>query len=482
MARRSRGVLLPPVAASPPRRRDLYRALHSAIAEGAIPPRARLPSSRQTARDYGVSRGMVEEVFDQLVDEAFIERRVGRGTFVTDRRLVPRPAQMDHANARPSRRGLALVTGPTCREPSTLRPFNAGVAATTAFPWATWSRLQSRAASELGVGALGFADPRGVPELRASIASYLAQFRDLRCDAEQIVVFNSAQQAIFALALLLLESGDAVWLEDPCYPGARTAFETANARIVSVPVDGSGLRVEDARRLARRARMAYVTATHQYPTGAVLTAPRRQELLQWATANEAWIVDDDYDGEFRYDGTPRAPLAAESSDGRVLYVGTLSKSMFVSLRLAFAVVPEELVEPLATVRTSLDGFTPPITQLAMSMFIEEGHFATHLRAMRTVYGARRQALVDELRPLSGRGWTWPQEAAGLHLLLQHPSATHVRKVAANATELDLALLGGYRFHPQRGDGLFLRFAGLEVPVIQRGAEILVAADARAAAS
>ena len=483
MARRSRGVLLPPIGASRPRRRDLYRALRNAIVEGVIPPRARLPSSRQTARDYGVSRGTVEEVFGQLADEQFIERRVGRGTFVTGRSVgsrTERPGR--HAPKSPSRRGLSLVSGPTCRESAILRPFNAGVADTTSFPWGSWRRLQSRAASELGAAAMSFADPRGLPTLRAAIARYLAQFRDFRCDAGQIIVFNSAQQAILALALLLLDPDDAVWLEDPCYPGARAALETAGARIVPVPVDPDGLRVDDGKRLAPRARMVYATPAHQYPTGVVLTESRRGELLDWAAANDAWIIEDDYDGEFRYDGPPRAPLAADGARARVLYVGTLSKSMFVSLRLAFAVVPEELVEPLATVRTYLDGFTPPVAQLTMSMFMDEGHFATHLRAMRNVYGARRQALVDVVGELSGRGWTWPQEAAGLHLLLRHDRASHVRSVAATAGELELTLLGGYRLGHARGEGLFLRFAGLDVPTIERGAEILVAAAARGAPS
>ena len=330
---------------------------------------------------------------------------------------------------------------------------------------------------------MSFADPRGVPTLRAAIARYLAQFRDFRCDAGQIIVFNSAQQAILALALLLLDPDDAVWFGGPLL--SRRESGAGDGRSANRPGSGRS-QMGSVWTMASVSRRVPAWCTrrpaHQYPTGVVLTESRRGELLDWAAANDAWIIEDDYDGEFRYDGPPRAPLAADGAKARVLYVGTLSKSMFVSLRLAFAVVPEELVEPLATVRTYLDGFTPPVAQLTMSMFMDEGHFATHLRAMRSVYGARRQALVDVVGELSARGWTWPQEAAGLHLLLRHDRAIHVRSVAATAGELDLTLLGGYRLSRARGEGLFLRFAGLDVPTIERGAEILVAAAARGAAS
>jgi len=487
MARRSRGALLPAVSQPRPRRGELYRALRDAILDGRIAARERLPSSRQAARDYGVSRGLVEEVFAQLGDEGFLERTVGRGTFVSAR-ISPRrrsPANVPRnggAPVRPSTRGLALVDGANCREPPALRPFNAGVADTSAFPFATWQRLVARAQRTLGRDALGFADPRGLHDLRAAVARYLAQFRNLDCSADEVVIFNSAQQAVLALALLLLERGDAVWLEDPGYPGARSAFAMAGARIVPVPVDADGLRVADGKRRAPRARLAYVTPAHQYPTGAALSPARRAELLAWAAARGAYILEDDYDGEFRYDAPPRTALRVADPSGRVVYIGTLSKSMFVSLRLAFAVVPASLVEPLATVRTHLDGFTPPVAQLAMSLFMSEGHFATHLRRLRADYAAKRRALVATLAPLRPRGWRWSDEAAGLHLLIAHPDARHVRAVAAALPQLDLALASRYRMEPAGGDGLFLRFAGLDMAQIVAAGRALKAACARSSRS
>jgi GntR family transcriptional regulator/MocR family aminotransferase len=476
--RRSRGALLPPVRAGRLRRSDLYGALRAAVLDGVLAPGERLPSTRQAAADYGVSRGMLEEIFAQLTEEGFLERAVGRGTFVawTVSRLSP-PAQNKESRRRspaPSRRGHAVAAMAACREPAVARPFNAGIADTSEFPWKIWQRLQTRAAREVGRDVLNFADPRGLPNLRASIAHYLAQFRGIRCQARQVIVFNSAQQALHILALLLLNPGDGVWIEDPCYLGARAAFELAGAALAPVPVDGHGIRVDLGIRRAPRARIAYVTPSHQYPTGAALSLDRRIALIGWAARNDAWIVEDDYDGEFRYEGQPLTALHTLDASARVLYVGTLNKSMFVSLRVAYAVVPEELVEPLANIRTQMDGFTPALRQMAMSLFMDEGHFSSHLRRMRAVYGARRASLIEGLSPLAAAGWTWSDNPAGMHLLAAHERGDYVRAVAASS-DLDLALLGSYRVSRRRNDGLFLRFGGLDSASLRTGIETLLRA-------
>ncbi|HET7840850.1 MAG TPA: PLP-dependent aminotransferase family protein, partial [Terriglobia bacterium] len=360
-----------------------------------------------------------------------------------------------------------------CREPASPVPFNAGIAATSEFPWKLWCRLQARAASQLGPVALQFADTRGLPSQREAIARYLAQFRGIRCAASQVMIFNSAQQALTALSILLLDRGDAVWIEDPCYLGVRAAFELAGATLVPVPVDAEGLRVEDGIHRAPRARMAYVTPPHQYPTGVALSLERRIALLEWAARNGSWIVEDDYDGEFRYGGPPLASLYSLDANSRVLYLGTLNKSTFVSLRLAYVVIPETLVEPLANIRTQLDGFTPALTQMAMSLFMEEGYFASHLRRMRAVYGAKRALLIESLAPLAQRGWSWSNNPAGMHLLVRHSNGERVRAVA-RASSLDLALLSSYRIQRAREDGLFLRFGALDTVGLEAGAATLVA--------
>lgn len=477
MVRWAKGSLLPPIRAARLRRGDLYRAIRSAVLDGVFAPGERLPSTRQAATDYGVSRGVLEEVFAQLTEEGFLDRAVGRGTFVAEAmsRLVPPAKRTQPRRPAPTaaRRGQSIATNAACREPAALRPFNAGIADTSQFPWKTWQRMQVRAAQELGHNALNFADPRGLPNLRVAVARHLAQFRGIRCHAGQVIIFNSSQQALNALSILLLDRGDAVWLEDPCYLGARAAFTLAGAAITPVPVDGEGIRIDIARRFPP-ARLAYLTPTHQYPTGVALSLERRIALLEWAAKNHSWIVEDDYDGEFRYEGQPLTPLYALDSEARVLYVGTLNKSMFVSLRLAYAVVPEEFLDPLANIRTQLDGFTPAVQQMAMSLFMNEGHFSSHLRKMRAVYGAKRATLIEALAQLAARGWKWPNNPAGMHLLVRHQRGDYVRAVAARSG-LDLALLSSYRAEKLRDDGLLLRFGALDEAVLRSGAAALVSA-------
>ena len=356
-----------------------------------LAPGERLPSSRQAADDYGVSRGLVEEAFAQLTEEGFLERAVGRGTFVSGR-TMPRPSSRKrpaHHPRAPSRRGAETEANAACREPPLARAFNAGIADAREFPWKVWQRLQAQVSRELGLRAMGFADPRGEPSLRAAIARHLAQFRAIRCQPENIVVCNSGQQAIHLLATLLLDPGDRVWIRIPGYLGARAAFELAGARPVPIPVDEEGVRVDLGIRHAPRARLAYLTPPHQYPTGVALGLDWRLALLDWASRSDAWLIEDDYDGEFRYEGQPLTTLHALAPHAHVLYVGTLSKAMFISLRLAYLVVPDDLIEPLANLRSQLDGFSPALSQLVMSRFMDEGHFSSHLRRMRTIYGARR---------------------------------------------------------------------------------------------
>jgi GntR family transcriptional regulator/MocR family aminotransferase len=247
--------------------------------------------------------------------------------------------------------------------------------------------------------------------------------------------------------------------------------------MIPVAVDDEGLRVDVGVRRAPRARVAYVTPSHQYPAGAVMSLERRVALLEWAARNASWVIEDDYDGEFRYEGQPLTALYSLDTRARVLYVGTLNKSMFVSLRLAYAVVPGELVEPLANIRTQLDGFTPAMRQMATALFLDEGHFSSHLRRMRAVYGAKRALLVQGLAPLAALGWTWPATAAGMHLLLRHARGGYVRDVAA-ASPLDLALLSSYRVARPAGDGLFLRFGALDTASLREGTASLVATARR----
>jgi GntR family transcriptional regulator/MocR family aminotransferase len=274
------------------------------------------------------------------------------------------------------------------------------------------------------------------------------------------------------LAALLLDRGDHVWLEDPGYPGARAAFTYAGASIVAVPVDAEGIRVDLGIQHAAGARLAFVTPSHQYPSGVVLSLERRIALLGWATQHDAWVIEDDHDGELRYSGQPLTALYSLDSGARVVYVGTFNKSMFVSLRLAYAVVPKALVERLANIRTQLDGFTPVLSQKTLSLFIDEGQFSSHFCHMRTAYGAKRAMLVQGLSSLADQGWTWPDTPAGLQLLARHSRRDYVRRIAA-ARSVELALLSSYRSLRATDEGLFLRFGALDHTALCMGIETLI---------
>ncbi|GLQ99266.1 PLP-dependent aminotransferase family protein [Dyella mobilis] len=476
MPRSSRGVLLPPVTGSRPRRTDVYLALRDAVLQGTLAPGENVPSSRKAAIDYGVSRGLMEEVYSQLVEEGLLERIVGRGTFIAKRATKPtdpdRHEETIQGVSSVSTRGHKLAGNVACRIMRQFKPFNAGVADTTAFPWQIWQRIQARAVRDLRRADMNFTDPRGVPALRRSLAHHLAQLRGVRCAPDQVVVFNSIQQASYLLALLLTNPGDAAWVEDPCYPGARAALELAGTTIVPVPVDQQGLQVEEGLRRAPHARLACVTPSHQFPSGFVMSAERRTALLEWAHRQDTWILEDDYDGEFGHARQPATPLHSLDRHARVLYLGTLSKSMFVSLRLAFAVVPEAMVEQLANIRTQLDAFGAPLIQLAMSRFMDEGHFSTHVRHMRNVYAEKAAVLAEGLMPLANHGWSWEKGTAGLQILLRHPDAQEVQRTA-EASGLALHLLSSYRHESAGGDGLLLRFGGLSISAIRAGVEQLV---------
>jgi GntR family transcriptional regulator / MocR family aminotransferase len=478
MPRRSRGVLLPPAPVRRPRRADVYLTLRNSVLEGLLAPGERLPSSRKAAADYGVSRGLLEEVYSQLMEEGLLERTVGRGTFVVNKAaksaVSTRSAKAPHRVPSVSTRGLKLASNHACRAPREFMPFNAGVADTDEFPWKIWQRIQARATHDLKRADMNFTDPLGLPALRTALAHHLAQLRGVRCTPEQIIIFNSVQQGLYLLALLLMDPGDTAWMEDPGYPGARAALALAGANIMNIPVDREGLQVAVGLRRAPNSRLAYVTPSHQFPTGVAMSLERRIALLDWAEKHDAWVLEDDYDGEFRYVGQPLTPLYSLDQHARVLYLGTLSKSMFVSLRLAFAVVPETMAEHLANIRTQSDAFTAPLAQLAMSRFMDEGHFSTHVRRMRGVYAAKCAVFAEALTPLADCGWTWENNTVGVQIMLHHSDAQEVRRTA-KASGLALHLLSSYRHKLTNDDGLLLRFGGLSFPAIRPGIERLISA-------
>ncbi|RKH69011.1 MocR-like pyridoxine biosynthesis transcription factor PdxR [Corallococcus llansteffanensis] len=474
MPKRAAGVSLPflqpETGGSGSLHRQLYERLREAILSGALAPRSRLPSTRTLAREWGVSRGTVEGAFSQLDAEGFLERRVGSGSVVAlpeharlPRSITAAPARRSGPLSRPglSRRGQRLSRDVLPPEPRDVQPFTPCLPALDLFPTHLWGRAVAKQARQGGPGLMTAGEPAGFRPLREAIAAHLGTARGVRCGWRQVLVLSSTQQALDLCARLLLDEREGVWLEEPGYLGARAAFESAGARVYPVSVDTEGLRVDVGTARAPKARLAYVTPSHQYPLGVTLSLPRRLALLEWARAARAWVFEDDYDSEFRYATRPLAAIQGLDVAGRVLYAGTFNKVMFPSLRLAFLVVPDALVEPFTAARAATDGYAPLLSQAAMAHFMEAGHYAAHLRQMRLAYAERRDALLDALRR-EAEGWLRPGAAeAGMHVTAFLAPGWQDGDVVQRT---DTKRLGARRLSPlylgRRGEqGLVLGFSG-----------------------
>src|SRR5713226_10008539 len=381
-------------------------ALRSAMQEGRLRPGARLPSSRDLARQLRVARGTVVLAYEQLRAEGYLEGARGAGTTVVEslpeRWFMPSRAQPAATKAARSvvlsKRGEHLSSSPfpLDRLPAP-RPFRPHAPAVDAFPIALWGRLLARHARHARPDRLREADARGYRPLREAVAEHLRVYRGVLCSDEQVVIASGTQQILDLVARLLLDEGDAVWMEDPGHFGATAVLRGAGARLVPVRVDRAGIDVDEGIAEAPDARMAYLTPARQSPLGATLSLERRMRLLEWARRSEAWVFEDDYDSEFRYEGRPLPALQGLDRHGVVIYTGTFTKTMFPGIRLACAVLPDALVDPFASALSLVSRHVPLLPQIALADFINEGHFGRHLRRMRVLYAERREALLESLR-------------------------------------------------------------------------------------
>jgi len=464
------------------RRGEIERRIRGAILAGALSAGVRLPSTRTLARELHVSRTTAEEAFGQLAAEGYLVRRVGDGTYVSASMPAPRPRRASPLSALPlSGRGRALARAPACVDAVRVLPFRAAHPDYQAFPAALWNRLQNRRARHGGAGLLGYGEAEGLRALREALAGHLATSRGVRCDPSQVVVLSSSQQGFDLAARLVLDPGDEAWVEEPGYPGARGALAAAGARVVPVPVDERGIDVAAGIRLAPRARLAHLTPSHQYPLGSALTLERRLALLAWAEREGALLVEDDYDGEYRYGGRATASIQGLDRGGRVLYLGTFTKVLFPSLRLAWAVLPEGLVEPFVQARRLQDGQPPGLSQAVAADFVGEGHLGAHLRRMRALYAERRDLLEGLLRAALGEAGRLLGAEAGLHAVL--PLAGDDAEVARRAAErgVEVVPLSTLFAGPPTARGLVLGYAGLSPDAIRAGSEVLARAVEAAAA-
>jgi GntR family transcriptional regulator/MocR family aminotransferase len=405
--------------------RQLYRILQSGIRESLLPAGLRLQPSRVLAQALGLARNTVVHVYEQLALEGFVQARVGRGTFVAEvgsRMLMPqasrRPAQAPRASATLSRRGSQLLDAAGV---SRLQwgAFTPGVPEVRMFPVQIWNRLHARLWRGMTPQQLSYASGPGDASLRGAIAEHLRSTRGVVCEPEQIVITSGTQQSLHLIAQLLADPGDAVWLEDPGYWGARSVFRAMGLKLVAVRIDAQGLS-PDAAQWREPPRAIFVSPSHQYPLGAVMSHGRRRQLLDYAAQHGVWVVEDDYDSEFRYGARPLPALQGLDEHGRVIYLGTFSKTLFPALRLAYLVLPTDIAERFAQALNELyrEGQTPQ--QRVLARFMAEGHYSSHIRRMRLIYSARHDVLLDAIDRHFGKHLPVIGGDAGLHLVLGLP--------------------------------------------------------------
>nr|CAP62391.1 hypothetical protein [Archangium disciforme] len=443
---------------------------------------ARLPSSRMLAKDFGVARNTVDGALSQLVAEGYIVRRRGAGSFVAPSLpehdappLPPKPIASpgaDTVERRVSQRAKALRGYPGHYQPARAVPFTPSLPPFHLFPREVWSRLLSREAARPGSTYWAYGASNGLPALREAIAAHASAMRRCACSPEQVVVVTSTQQAVELAGRALADPGESAWVEVPGYPPVQHCLRAAGVKVVGVPVDEQGLDVAAGQRLEPRARLAYVTPAHQYPLGHEMSLERRKALLGWAREADAYIIEDDYDGDYRYEGRPIASLQGMDGEGRVIYVGSFNKILFPGLRLAYAIVPEPLVGAFVDAKHVADGHTALLTQGALAAFIQEGHLARHLRKTRAIYDERRRAFLEEARVLADSLDFGPARA-GMHVAgLFKERHVDDRAVAAECA------LSGVEVHPLsrygatgRG-GLVFGFAGATRAAMRSGLEVV----------
>lgn len=474
--------------AATPIHRQIYNAYRTGIVSRNLAAGQQVPSSRALAMELSISRIPVLEAYAQLLAEGYFETRTGAGTFVSTslpaegvslerRRRTVIPVA---SGARPFSRRSALLPDPNGAPWAAGRgPFNIGTLAYEHFPFSVWSNLMARHARKVRASSLNYGDGMGVREFRETIAAYLRTARAVQCDAGQIMVVGGSQQALDLCARVLMDPGDPVWIEEPGYQLMRQSLQLAGCRIVPVPVDAEGLNVAAGLKRCINARAAYVTPSHQYPLGMTMSASRRLQLLDWAEQKGAWIVEDDYDSEYRFESMPIASLQGLDHASRVVYIGTFSKTLFPALRLGYLVIPPDLVDRFIAVRRATDICAPSVYQAVLTDFMDEGHFARHVRRTRMLYYERRSALVDAVRQELGEGFEMLGSEAGMHLVLTLPPGMFDREISLRAAKENLWLwpLSTTYFEEEKRHGFILGFgsaAAADMPRAVRHLKSLLA--------
>ena len=458
----------------------MYEGYRDAILSRQLEPGQRLPSTRFLASELNVSRVSVIGAFDQLIAEGYLETRIGAGTFVAEclpqevttpgKRKVGRNVELladSYAQSRLAQTTLGRWS--SCSWESHFRAFRAGLPALKRFPVRLWSELLTRQLRSSDPALLAYGSPLGFLPLREAVADYLHLARAVRCDADQIMIVNGSQHGLQIAARVLINPGESVWLEEPGYLGARMAFQLAGANLVPVPVDQQGLVVTEGIKLSPQGRRRLYNARSSVPFQEVTLSPQRRiELLKWAHGTGAWIIEDDYDSEYRYSSRPLASLQGLDKDSRIILVGTFSKVMFPALRLGYMVLPKDLVGLFAAAREAMDWSSPLLFQAAMTQFIVEGHFARHIRKMLLLYESLRDTLVDCMQADGAEEFSVLSADAGMHLVVllnELVSDVDVSNAAAALGVSAVPLSKCFLKKPGRS-GLILGYGNVETPEIR----------------
>jgi GntR family transcriptional regulator / MocR family aminotransferase len=450
--------------------RWLHEQLRQAMLDGRLKSGTRLPASRDFAALYRISRGTVVSVFEQLRSEGFLSSRPGFGTWVNKLPEHTRRAKKLLPWELPS-----PLIGLTFPHPAL--PFRSHEPALSEFPVAIWARLASRCIRRASTGLLRQRDSRGHPALREALAEYLGASRGVNCSPDQIVIVTGIQQALDILARVLLKPGDPVWMEDPGYFGAVIAFRNAGGKLFPVPIDERGIAVEAGKRRARRAKLVYVTPAHQFPLGVMMSPERRLEVLSWATETGAFVIEDDYDGEFRLDGHPVSVLQNLDKNESVVLIGSFNKLLFSSLRVGYMVLPKRLIDMILTFRFGIDQNAVGLEQAILADFIKEGHMGRHMRRMRELYANRLRTLRTESeRQLKGV-LEIPNVKAGLYAvgLLRNGMSSRQAESAAMSQGVETMALDRFTLSGTDPQGIVLGFAAFDDDVIKRGVATLAIA-------
>jgi len=461
-----------------PLHRQLYEALRRAILDGKLAAGERLPSSRELTQDLNLSRNTVVAALSQLAVEGYLVSHVGSGTFVNDnvpKAAARRPSAQHGHGMKLSRRGQALATS-FCATQLEIQPFTPGIADFSAFPVALWQRLQNKHWRMTYPDMLDYSYSGGYAPLRRSVADYLRVFRSVPLEVEQVIITSGTQQSMDLCAQLLADHNDTVWLEDPAYWGAVKAFMATGLKLHPVAVDQHGI-APQARDEAAPPRLIYVTPSHQYPTGAVMSLARRHQILSLAKQHKAWILEDDYDSEFRFSGPPISSLAGLDTDERVLYMGSFSKVLYPGLKLGYLVVPKGLVAAFKQAHYDLNRPGQMPLQAALAEFIEMGHFASALRRARQSYAERRRCLLAALQPCLGQHAQITGAEQGLHLCLRLPGVVDDKALAERIARLGLTVraLSAYCLERKDAKGLVIGYGYATLADIERCGPLLARA-------